>query len=170
MKNFFSSKNLGTIILSSILFFFTISNFTLTNSSAFELTEAVLTVPLNTKSSTLLRVDQFTDGKIKFINTCSTCHKQGGTNTDPEIGLDTLTLHLATPRRDTIDGLVDYIKNPTTFDGKRSIATEHPSVKRADLFPQLKSLTEDDLFNIAGYILVAPKLSNEKWGGGKVYY
>lgn len=170
MKNFFSSKNLGTILFSSILLFFTISNFTLTNSSAFNLSEAVRTVPLNSKTSIILTIDQVTDGKVKFINTCSTCHKQGGTNTDPEMGLDTLTLHLATPRRDTIEGLVDYVKNPTTFDGKRSIATEHPSVKRADLFPELKSLTEEDLFNIAGYILVAPKLTNEKWGGGKVYY
>jgi photosystem II cytochrome c550 len=34
----------------------------------------------------------------------------------------------------------------------------------------MRSLTEDDLFAIAGHILTQPKVVAEKWGGGKIYY
>ena len=34
----------------------------------------------------------------------------------------------------------------------------------------LHSLTDEDLFAIAGHILLQPKVVNEKWGGGKIYY
>jgi photosystem II cytochrome c550 len=36
--------------------------------------------------------------------------------------LDPEALSLATPRRDNIDALVDYLKNPTSYDGLESIA------------------------------------------------
>ena len=29
---------------------------------------------------------------------------------------------------------------------------------------------DEDLFAIAGHILLQPKVVNEKWGGGKIYY
>ena len=32
------------------------------------------------------------------------------------------------------------------------------------------SITDEDLFAIAGHILIQPKVVNEKWGGGKIYY
>jgi photosystem II cytochrome c550 len=62
------------------------------------------------------------------------------------------------------------MKNPTTFDGLESIAEIHPSIKSADIFPKMRTLTEDDLFTIAGHILTQPKIIAEKWGGGKIYY
>jgi photosystem II cytochrome c550 len=34
----------------------------------------------------------------------------------------------------------------------------------------MRSLSEDDLFAIAGHILLQPKVLSEKWGGGKIYY
>jgi photosystem II cytochrome c550 len=34
----------------------------------------------------------------------------------------------------------------------------------------MRALTEDDLFTIAGHILIQPKVLAEKWGGGKIYY
>ena len=40
------------------------------------------------------------------------------------------------------------MKNPTTFDGLESIAELHPSIRSADIFPKMRSLTEDDLFAI----------------------
>ncbi len=61
-------------------------------------------------------------------------------------------------------------KNPTTYDGLESIAEIHPSIKSADIFPKMRTLTEDDLVAIAGHILTQPKIVAEKWGGGKIYY
>ena len=46
--------------------------------------------------------------------------------TNPNVGLDTEGLTLATPTRNCIAGLVDYMKNPTTYDGFESIAEVHP--------------------------------------------
>merc|ERR1712023_489330 len=54
--------------------------------------------------------------------------------------------------------------------GLESIAEIHPSIKSADIFPKMRSLTEDDLEAIAGHILMQPKIVSEKWGGGKIYY
>jgi photosystem II cytochrome c550 len=64
---------------------------------------------------------------------------------------------------------VDYLKNPT-YDGLESIAEIHPSIKSADIYPRMRSLTDEDLTAIAGHILLQPKIVTEKWGGGKIYY
>jgi photosystem II cytochrome c550 len=34
----------------------------------------------------------------------------------------------------------------------------------------MRSLSEEDLFAIAGHILAQPQIISEKWGGGKIYY
>lgn len=65
---------------------------------------------------------------------------------------------------------MDYIKNPTTYDGEYEISELHPSIKSADIFTEMRNLTDDDLKAIAGYILVQPKVIGIKWGGGKIYY
>jgi len=137
---------------------------------ASELDEAVRTVPLNGTKNITLSLEQVKRGKRLFNNTCSVCHTGGITKTNPNVGLDTEALTLATPPRNTVESLVDYMKNPTTFDGLESIAEIHPSIKSADIFPKMRSLTEDDLVAIAGHILVQPKVVAEKWGGGKIYY
>ena len=148
-----------------------ISIFSLAYSSyAIELDEASRTVALNSKQSVVLSPEQIKRGKRLFLNTCSICHTGGITKTNPNVGLDTEALSLATPTRNTIEGLVDYLKNPTTYDGLESIAEIHPSIRSADIFPKMRTLTEDDLFAIAGHILSQPKIVAEKWGGGKIYY
>jgi photosystem II cytochrome c550 len=139
-------------------------------SYAIELDEASRTVALNSKQSVVLSPEQVKRGKRLFLNTCSICHTGGITKTNPNVGLDPEALSLATPARNTIEGLVDYLKNPTTFDGLESIAEIHPSIRSADIFPKMRTLTEDDLFAIAGHILTQPKIVAEKWGGGKIYY
>ena len=140
------------------------------NSWAVELDDAVRTIPLNGSKTLTLTPEQVKRGKRLFINTCSVCHTGGITKTNPNVGLDTEALSLATPNRNTIEGLVDYMKNPTTYDGLESIAEIHPSIRSADIFPKMRTLTEDDLFTIAGHILIQPKIVAEKWGGGKIYY
>ena len=140
------------------------------NSWAVELDDAVRTIPLNGSKTLTLTPEQVKRGKRLFINTCSVCHTGGITKTNPNVGLDTEALSLATPTRNTVEGLVDYLKNPTTFDGLESIAEIHPSIKSADIFPKMRTLTEDDLVAIAGHVLLQPKIVAEKWGGGKIYY
>ena len=137
---------------------------------ATDLDEVLRTVPLNPTQNITLTLDQVKKGKRLFNNTCAVCHTGGITKTNPNVGLDMEALNLATPSRNTIESLVDYMKNPTTFDGLESIAEIHPSIKSADIFPKMRSLTEEDLVAIAGHILVEPKIVGEKWGGGKIYY
>jgi photosystem II cytochrome c550 len=152
------------------LFFLVFPFLTIQTSFAVELDEAIRTLPLNSKQNVTLSLEQVKRGKRLFNNTCGTCHVGGITKTNPNVGLDSEALSLATPPRNTIESLVDYMKNPTTFDGLESIAEIHPSIKSADIFPKVRSLTEDDLFAIAGHILIQPKIVAEKWGGGKIYF
>jgi photosystem II cytochrome c550 len=138
---------------------------------AIELDEATRTVTLDSNGkTTVLTPEQVKRGKRLFLATCSICHTGGITKTNPNVGLDTEALSLATPNRNNILGLVDYMKNPTTYDGLESIAEIHPSTKSADIFPKMRSLSEEDLVAIAGHILIEPKIVSEKWGGGKIYY
>jgi len=161
-----STKKFGLIFISLGLSGFLFSS----PSNAIELDEASRTVALSSTKQVTLTPEQVKRGKRLFINTCSGCHTGGITKTNPNVGLDTDALELATPNRNTIEGLVDYMKNPTTYDGLESIAEIHPSIKSADIFPIMRAMTEDDLFTIAGHILTQPKILSEKWGGGKIYY
>jgi len=150
--------------------FMTMFGLVVSSSSAIELDEATRTVQLNANKTVVLSPEQVKRGKRLFVNTCSICHTGGITKTNPNVGLDSEALSLATPTRNTIEGLVDYMKNPTTFDGLESIAEIHPSIRSADIFPKMRTLTEDDLYTIAGHVLISPKILAEKWGGGKIYY
>lgn len=128
------------------------------------------TVKLNDKETITLTPREIAKGKKLFQNTCATCHLGGATLTNPNVGLDPESLSLANPPRNTIAGLVDYMKNPTTFDGVEEIYETHPSIRSADIFPTMRGLTDEDLKLIAGYILYAPNVKGAGWGGGKVYY
>lgn len=138
---------------------------------AAELDTATRTLPLNEVGDTVvLSPKQVAEGKRLFNYACGTCHVGGITKTDPNVGLDPEALALATPPRDNIEALVDYMHDPTTYDGLESIAEIHPSTQSSDIFPKMRNLTEDDLFSIAGHILLQPKVVGEKWGGGKIYF
>jgi photosystem II cytochrome c550 len=155
-------------------FIFSLSCIALINPActfAIELDEASRTIALDGSGKTVvLTPEQVKRGKRLFNATCSICHTGGITKTNPNIGLDVEALSNATPARDNIAGLIDYMKNPTSYDGLESIAEIHPSILSADIFPKMRSLTEDDLYAIAGHILLQPKIVAEKWGGGKIYY
>ena len=142
-----------------------------TNASAIDLDEATRTVVQDSAGkTTVLTPEQVKRGKRLFNATCGACHLGGITKTNPNVGLDPEALSLATPRRDSIYGLVDFLKNPTSYDGLESIAEVHPSIKSADIYPRMRSVTDDDLTAIAGHILLQPKIITEKWGGGKIYF
>lgn len=139
--------------------------------NALELDEFTRTVQLEASGKTvILTPEQVKRGKRLFNNACSQCHNGGITKTNPNIGLDPESLSLATPARDNLNALIGYMKDPTSYDGESSIAELHPSIKSAETFPKMRNLTDEDLFAIAGHILMQPKIASEKWGGGKVYY
>ena len=160
------NKTLLSSILVSLLFTTNIQY-----ASALELDEDTRTVSLDAKgNSVVLTPEQVKRGKRLFNNACGTCHVGGLTKTNPNVGLDTESLSLATPPRDSVTSLVAYFKDPMSYDGTDSISEIHPSIKSADIFPKMRSLTDEDLFAIAGHVLIQPKVVNEKWGGGKIYY
>ena len=147
-----------------------IFSFFVTTASAIDLDEATRTVAQDsTGKTTVLTPEQVKRGKRLFNATCGACHVGGVTKTDQNVGLDPETLSLATPPRDNIDALVNFLKNPTTYDGLESIAEVHPSIKSADIYPRMRSVTDEDLTAISGHILLQPKIVAEKWGGGKIY-
>ena len=136
-----------------------------------ELDDATRTVTLNDQGDTVtLSRKQADDGARLFGKVCASCHALGVTKTNPAFDLSTETISFATPRRDTVEGLVDYMNDPTTYDGEISIAEIHPSKKSADIYATMRNLTDDDLQNIAGHILIQPQVMGGKWGGGKIYY
>ena len=156
--------------LFSVLFFGIFSMSVMT-ASAIDLDEATRTVVKDASGKTIvLTPEQVKRGKRLFNATCGACHVGGMTKTNPNVGLDPEGLSLATPRRDNMDSLIDYLKDPTSYDGLESIAEVHPSIKSADIYPRMRSITDEDLVAISGHILLQPKIVTEKWGGGKTYY
>jgi photosystem II cytochrome c550 len=130
-----------------------------------------LTVPLNPEGTTVTFSEkEIKTGRKVFNESCGTCHAGGITKTNQNVSLDTETLALATPPRDSVEALVDYMKDPTSYDGEYSIADLHPSMSSSDVFVKMRDLDDEDLRLIAGYILVAPKVQGIQWGGGKAYF
>ncbi|MEC4819929.1 MAG: photosystem II cytochrome c-550 [Scytonema sp. PMC 1069.18] len=161
-------KRLIGIFAATVLLTF---QFIVGSASAVELDASTRTVKLNEQGDTVvLSLKQVKEGKRLFQYACAQCHVGGVTKTNQNVGLDPETLALATPPRDNIEGLVDYMKNPTTYDGEVEIAELHPSIKSADIFTEMRNLTENDLVDIAGHILLQPKILGNRWGGGKIYY
>ena len=153
------------------LVFISIFSIFVTTASAIDLDEATRTVVKDSSGKTvILTPEQVKRGKRLFNATCGACHVGGITKTNPNVGLDPEALSLATPRRDNIDSLVDFLKNPTSYDGFESIAEVHPSIASADIYPRMRSVTDEDLTAMAGHILLQPKIITEKWGGGKIYF
>lgn len=135
---------------------------------AAELDAATRTITLNEAGDTVtLSVEEFTRGQRKFNQACAICHLGGITKTNPNVGLDTESLAGAFPDRNNLEGLVDYLHNPTTYDGLMEISELHPSTKSTDLYPKMRNLTEDDLRAISGHILLMPKIRGDQWGAGK---
>jgi len=130
-----------------------------------------LTVPADADGSLVTFSEQeIRTGRKLFNNSCGECHAGGITKTNHNVGLDPETLALATPARDNVAALVDYMKDPTSYDGEYSISDVHPSIRSSDIFVKMRDLDDEDLRDMAGYILVAPKVQGMQWGGGKIYF
>lgn len=160
-------KRFILLAVATVFFAFQIA---VATAAAIELDEDIRTVPLNEQGeTTVLSLEQVKQGKRLFNDSCAQCHEGGRTKTNPNVNLSTVTLSGAEPPRDNLAALVDYMKNPTTYDGEYEIYELHPSTRSSDLFPEMRNLTEDDLEAIAGHILLEQKIRGIRWGGGKVY-
>jgi len=138
--------------------------------NAVELDENIRTVKLNDQGEEIvLSLKQVKQGQKVFVDTCSYCHKSGLTKTNPNVNLGLTALSGAFPAKDNVEGIVEYLKNPKTYDGEREIYEFHPNTTRSDLYPLMRNLTEDDLEAVAGHILIQPEVRGILWGGGKVY-
>ena len=138
---------------------------------AAELDEATRTIKLNDQGDTLvLSLGQVARGRKQFNYACGACHTAGVTKTNPTVGLDPESLAGALPQRNNLESLVDYLKNPTTYDGLTEISQLHPSTKSADIYPKMRSLTEDDFVAFACHIFLQPNVIGPLWGGGKSTY
>ncbi len=154
------------VAIATVFFIF---QFQISSANALELDEGTLTVKLDEAGkSVLLSSKEVTQGQRIFNSSCTKCHLQGKTKTNNNITLGLEDLVGSEPPRDNVLALVDYLKKPTSYDGENDLSEVHPNISRTDLFPEMKNLTEDDLFSIGGYMLVAPKLDN-KWGGS-IYF
>lgn len=155
------------LVVATVFFAFQIF---IDSAFALELSDADRTVQLNEQGDNVtLSLKQEKAGRRLFGSICAQCHPDGNTKTNPNVKLGQGDLAFATPRRDNIEGLVDFMKNPTTYDGEINIAELHPATSSADIFAEMKNLTDDDLYNIAGHILVQAKI-RPSWGGGKTFF
>lgn len=140
-------------------------------AQAAQWTAEQLTVPAGPDGTTVTFTEQeIKAGRKLFNNSCGECHAGGITKTNHNVGLDPETLALATPARDNVEALVDYMKDPTSYDGEYSIADVHPSIRSSDVFVKMRDLDDEDLRLMAGYILTAPNVQGVQWGGGKIYF
>ena len=161
-------KRLIGVVVATILLTFQVF---IGTATAVELDETIRTVPLNEQGDTIvLSLKQVKEGKRLFNYACAQCHAGGVTKTNQNVGLEPEALAGATPKRNNVAGLVDYLKNPTTYDGETEISEIHPSIKSANIFTVMRNLTEDDLVAISGHVLLQPKVVGTRWGGGKIYY
>jgi photosystem II cytochrome c550 len=75
-------------------------------------------LPLNTSGETKsFSGEAITKGLRLFKANCINCHVGGNTLPDPEISLSLAALNAGKPRRDTIEGLVQFFRQPLTYDG-----------------------------------------------------
>jgi photosystem II cytochrome c550 len=161
---------LKRLLLTLVVILLFVFQFNISTANALELTEESRTVQYNDAGDEIvLTLQQVKKGERIFVDKCSYCHKGGATKTNPNVNLSSQALTNAEPNKNNIAGIVEYLKNPTTYDGDASIYEFHPNLTRSDLYPMMRNLTDDDLEAVAGYILIQPGIRGTMWGGGKVY-
>ncbi|NEQ81146.1 MAG: cytochrome c-550 [Moorea sp. SIO2I5] len=159
-------KRFILLITATLFFAFQIA---VGSSAALNVPEPLRTVPSNEAGDTVVMSNTEINKGLRLFNAkCSQCHKGGYTKTDPNITLGVGDLAFATPPRDNLDGIIDYLQNPTTYDGEIEISEFHPSTKSADLFRYMRNVSNNDLRKMAGYILYELNQRPETWGCGKV--
>lgn len=77
-----------------------------------------IALDLNQQGQTkLFSPEDITEGKELFKANCINCHVGGKTLPYPPVSLALDTLSGATPPRDNINGIVNFLRQPMTYDG-----------------------------------------------------
>ncbi len=99
-------------------------------------------------------------GKQLFATNCLSCHVGGITLLEPNITLSLADLQGATPRRDTIAGLVNFFRQLLTYDGTEV------AISCRDI--PTSWLSRPEVEKLAAFVLrsaaVAPGWGQEKFG------
>ncbi len=127
---------------------------------------AIRTVPLTESEMITFADAELAQGKRLFNAACGRCHVGGQTYANPDVSLKLEDLEGAFPPRDTVMAMVDYIQNPTTYDGADSLVEYHPNTQLKSEYPRLRNLSDEDLKLISGYIMVQARFL-PGWGGTK---
>jgi len=138
--------------------------------AAIELTEEARTIQYNEEGKTVTySVATLQKGDRLFDSVCAQCHVGGITKTNPNINLRKDVLNYAEPPRDNVVALIDYMEHPTTYDGEMELTEYHPCTERADLWPEMRNLSDSDLEAIAAHTLFQANVRSDIWGRGKAY-
>jgi len=133
-------------------------------ANALSLSEEIRTVPLNDAGEEITLTNQEAQlGSKLFGASCTQCHIQGKTKTNPDVSLSREALANAIPARDNVLALVDYMKYPTSYDGEDDLSLLHMNTDRSDIWSEMRNYNDEDLKVIAGYILIQTK-ADAKWG------
>ncbi len=103
----------------------------------------------------LFSAEELSTGKQLFEKNCLNCHVGGTTLPDPTVPLSLVSLHRATPPRDTINGLVSFFRQPMSYDGS----------EESNWCRQVPEswLSQAQVENLAGFILRAAQTA-PGWG------
>lgn len=99
----------------------------------------------NQGQTRLFSAEDISAGKRFFEDNCKNCHVGGSTLPDPTVPLSLAALEAATPPRDTIWGLVAFLRQPMTYDGTEETYSCRQVPK--------SWLTDQDAEDLAAFIL-----------------
>ena len=109
----------------------------------------------NQGNTRLFSPQELSVGKQLFESNCINCHVGGATLPDPEVSLALEKLQKANPPRDRINALVNFMRQPMTYDGSQESywCRELP----------LSLLSQQQVESIAAFILTAAQKA-PGWG------
>lgn len=127
---------------------------------------AARTVLYTDTESKTYTTQELNQGRKLFNQACGQCHIAGTSYTNPDVTLSREDLANATPRRDNVLAIVDYMHYPLTYDGEDSLAEYHPNVELKSIYPKMRNLDDEKLQLIAAHTLQQANVI-PGWGGTK---
>lgn len=115
-----------------------------------------IALEVDTQGNTrLFSPEELSVGKQLFANNCINCHVGGANLPDPQVSLSLKKLQNASPRRNRINALASFIRQPMTYDGSQETywcRQMPPSV-----------LSQQEVESLAAFVLTAAQKA-PGWG------
>ncbi|MGK7908403.1 MAG: photosystem II cytochrome PsbV2 [Synechococcus sp.] len=106
-------------------------------------------------ATAVVTAEQLSDGKRLFESNCINCHVGGATLPNPTVALSLSDLAGATPSRDNLAALIEFQREPMTYDGME-YSVECRQVPEG-------WMDDDTLRNLAAFVLKSAQ-SAPGWG------